>query len=198
MRSERAAIGLSVHTGWAICVVAGGTLRAPRLALRERLEVLGDADRFVFHMAAATSLDRAKSDVARAAKEARRRAADALREVIATIGKESVEVAACAIVAKDGPMPGTLSEILAAHPRIHTAEGCFFRDALRDAAGACGLAACVISPRDVEPRAATTLRVPLDEVSVLLAAAGRTVGRPWSKDVRQASLAAWIALKEKR
>jgi len=40
---DRYVLGLSVHTGWAACVVAGGSVRAPRLDAREEIELLGDS-----------------------------------------------------------------------------------------------------------------------------------------------------------
>ena len=46
------ALGISVHTGWAACVVVGGSLSKPEIVANQRVEVLGDAERFCFHMAA--------------------------------------------------------------------------------------------------------------------------------------------------
>ena len=47
------AVGLSVHTGWAACCVVSGDVRAPEILAREVIEILGDRERFVFHVAAA-------------------------------------------------------------------------------------------------------------------------------------------------
>ena len=82
-------------------------------------------------------------------------------------------------------MKWTLEEIIAAHPRIHTAEGCFYRDVLVDAAEAAGMEAVVISPKDI----------PLEAHAQRLAEIGKEVGRPWSKDERLAAVAAWLVLR---
>jgi hypothetical protein len=181
---ERVALALSVHTGWASCVVAGGSLRAPRFLSREIVEILGDNDRFVFHKAEILGGAKAKASVERVTKLARANAKDALRAVVLRVKG----VASCAIVAKNKPMPGPLEYVIAAHPRIHTAEGCFFRDVFRDAAVELGLDVEIVPPEELEDR----MRGP--RTAKLLAAAGKLVGRPWSKDERLASLAAWQVL----
>src|SRR5262245_8146440 len=76
----------------------------------------------------------------------------------------------CAIVAKDRD-PGSLADILAAHPRIHAAEGCFYRDVVR--------AACPIPVRLVPPSSLDVSKV------------GKLAPAPWGKDQKQAALAAW-------
>src|SRR5262245_63093199 len=74
---------------------------------------------------------------------------------------------ACALVAKPGD-PGPLEVVLAAHPRIHTAEGCFYRDVLAEA--------CTILVRIVPPK---TLGPSKD---------GKIASAPWGKDTRVAAL----------
>jgi hypothetical protein len=181
---DRCAIGLSVHTGWAACVAAGGSLRAPQIDAREEIAILGDADRFVFHRAAKLDLAAAKGSVARAREQALERAAAALGELVARLRAAGHGVVACAIVASGAPMRASLEEILAAHPRIHTAEGCFYRDVLLRAAEANRLPSRIVPPRSLD----------LDGKALLLADAGRAVGKPWAKDQKLAALAAWTVL----
>jgi hypothetical protein len=100
----------------------------------------------------------------------------------------------CAIVANRAPMPAELDEIVGAHPRIHTAEGLFYRDALCSGARALGLTPIVIAPRELDAHAAKTIGVRPSEIARLLIAAGRAVGRPWAKDQKMAALAAWSIL----
>jgi hypothetical protein len=114
-------MGLSVHTGWAACCVVGGDVHRPSIVARKRIEVLEDAERFVFH-----------------------------------------------------------------------------RDVMRDAAKACGLDARVLSPKDLDARAARVFATTPAEVASLLAAAGRGLGPPWGKDEKLAALAAWTMLAETR
>src|SRR5271170_1826066 len=113
LAAMRLALGLSVHTGWAAAVVAGGGWTKPVVALRERLEMLGANQRFVFHKAAEMKPDEARSWVAQAKIAATERARVVMRQLAA-----NHSVNACAIVAKTGVML-PLEEVVAAHPRIH-------------------------------------------------------------------------------
>ena len=81
----------------------------------------------------------------------------------------------CAIVAKTGDA-GKLDEILASHPRIHTAEGCFYRDVVRQA--------CSVPVRLFAPSSLDTSKV------------AKLAGPPWGKDQKLAALAAWSAIAE--
>jgi hypothetical protein len=172
----RLALGLSLHTGWAACVLAGGSLREPKVEARQELELLGDRERFVFHRAAELDREDAKLSIDRAWSVAVERASSAIRQL--THGRD---VGVCAIVAKHGEMP-PLDTVLASHPRIHAAEGIFYRDVVAHAAAANGLEARVLPPAS------------LDMNHGALAAAGRVVGKPWNRDYKLAALAAWLSL----
>jgi hypothetical protein len=172
----RFALGLVVHTGWAAAAVAGGDWDEPVLVARERLELLGEGARFVFHRAAEMSSRDAEAWVTRARKEATGRASALLQGL-----RSKHAVKECGIVAKAGAMLA-LEDIVAAHPRIHTAEGGFYRDVLKEAAEAAGMRARVISPAN------------LDGKDARLAAVGKVVGRPWSLDWKLAVMAAWRCL----
>jgi hypothetical protein len=165
----RRALGISIHTGWAACVVAGGTLARPEIAASELVEVLGNAERFCFHMAAEMKLAEAEKWIAQARKKALAAARRALAPLLAQ------QVRACAIIAKPGE-PGNLERILASHPRLHTAEGCFYRDVFRDACGS--------MPVHLVPP------VELDASRV-----GKLAPPPWGRDQKLAALAAWTVLK---
>ncbi len=167
------ALGLSVHTGWAAAVVAGGDWDRPVVAVRERLEMLGEKDRFVFHRAAEMGPGQAQTWLAQARAEATDRAIAVMKRLVAQHG-----VKRCAVVAKGGAML-PLADIVAAHPRIHTAEGCFYRDLLAEAAAAAGMQPRIIAPRSLDAKDERLLRV------------GKVVGRPWTVDWKLAVLAAW-------
>ncbi|HWL88538.1 MAG TPA: hypothetical protein VNO21_22195 [Polyangiaceae bacterium] len=173
----RFALGISVHTGWAACVVAGGSLHAPQIEVREEIEILGDDERFLFHRAAEVGLPDAHHAIEGARVRATTRAGEAIRRVV-----DRRDIAACAIVAKGGLMPEPLEFIFAAHVRLHAAEGCFYRDVLRAAVTACGLTVRIVAPSD------------FDTASALVREIGKRVGSPWGKDQKLAALAAWGVL----
>jgi hypothetical protein len=164
------AIGICPHTGWAACVVVGGSLKQPEIAANGIVQLLGDAERFCFHRAAEMKLAEAERWIASVRKKATAAAMRALAPLLAQ------GVRACAIVAKDDPMD-TLEYVLAAHPRIHTAEGRFYRDVLREA--------CTVPVRIVAPKSLDASKV------------GKLAGPPWGRDQRLAALAAWSVLARK-
>src|SRR5689334_17643939 len=107
-----AAVGFTVHTGWAAAVVVD---RRPVLLARLRIELADEDARFVYH--AAAEHGDAERRIAAAARQARERAAAALRPLVAA---HAITVAAVAPARRALP---ALATILAAHPLIHTAEG---------------------------------------------------------------------------
>jgi hypothetical protein len=169
----RLALRLSVHTGWAAVAVAGGDWARPVVVVRERLVLLEEELRFVFHRAAEMTPEDAGRWVAHARQEALSRAVPAMKRLAATYA-----VRACGVAAKRGaPLP--LQDVVVAHPRIHTAEGFFYRDVLVEAAKEAGLRFEVIAPKEL---CATDPR---------LSNVGKVVGRPWSVDWKVAVLCAW-------
>lgn len=161
------AIGICPHTGWAACVVVGGSLKRPEVVANAIVDILGDDERFCFHMAAEMKLPEAERWIASTRRKAIANARRALAPLLAH------GVVACAIVAKDEPMD-PLEHVLAAHPRIHAAEGRFYRDVFREA--------CAVPVRVVAPKSLDASKV------------GKLAGPPWGRDQRLAALAAWAVL----
>jgi len=157
------AIGISVHTGWAACVVVAGSLPNPAIVANEIIDLLDDSQRFCFHMAAEMKRDAAEDWLASVRRKAIANARQAFGRLVVD------DVNACAIVAKEGDA-GDLDRIFASHPRIHTAEGCFYRDVLREA---CPVPASVIAPATLDPSSLGKLAPP-----------------PWGRDQKLATLAA--------
>ncbi|HSQ32699.1 MAG TPA: hypothetical protein VLN49_22745 [Gemmatimonadaceae bacterium] len=161
------ALGISPHTGWAACVVVGGSPRKPEIVANAVIDVLGDDERFCFHMAAEMELPKVRPWLTRLRKKALANARRALAPLI------TAEVIGGAVVATDRD-PGPLDAILAAHPRIHTAEGCFYRDVFRDA--------CSVPVHLVPPKSLDAARI------------GKFATKPWGRDQRLAALAAFSLL----
>ena len=160
-------MGISVHTGWGACVVVGGSLSRPEILANSVIDILGDSERFCFHMAAEMKLAAAEKWIADSRRKAIANAGRALSPFLVK------NVSVCAIVAKDGEV-GDLETVLASHPRIHMAEGCFYRDVLRDA---CTIPVRVIPPSSLDPSKVGKLAAP-----------------PWGRDQKLAALAAWAVM----
>ena len=148
-------------------MVVGGSLQKPEIVARDIIEILGDAERFCFHMAAEMKPPEASEWFARTRDKALANASRALAPFLTN------EVVACAIVAREGKV-GDLVQVLASHSRIHSAEGSFYRDLLRDA--------CPIPVHIVPPSSLDVSKV------------GKLMPPPWGKDQKLAALAAWKAI----
>ncbi len=168
MQAMKRALGISVHTGWGACVVVGGSLPKPEIIANEVIKILDESERFCFHMAA----EMKRADAETWIKQTRQKAIANARRALAPLVAQ--QVGACAIVAKDGEA-GDLDDVLASHPRIHTAEGCFYRDVFRDA---CAIPVQVIRPSSLDPS-----RV------------GKLAAAPWGRDQKLAALAAWTVIR---
>lgn len=162
------AIGISPHTGWAACVVVGGSPSQPEILANQVIQILDDSERFCFHMAAEMPVAEAEKWLARIRKKALVNARRALVPLI------SDNVGMGAIVAK-GTVVRDLQTVLASHPQLHTAEGCLYRDVLRDA--------CPIPVHLVPPASLDASKV------------GKLASPPWGKDQKLAALAAWTVLQ---
>lgn len=176
-----AALGLRAHSGWAVMVaVSGGSA-----VLRRRIDMTQGSDyraRQPYHAAAEMKLPQAEAFLERTEKAAVEMAATAVKEAVAVLASEGYRVTEAAVLVGSGkPLP-ELVGILAAHPLIHTAEGVFFREVLKKACEACGLAVAGIKEREVLEQCSTALRVPAVELQPRLSAMGKALGPPWTQD----------------
>lgn len=162
------ALGITVHTGWGVCVVVGGSPRKPEIVGNEVVELLGDAERFCYHRAAGMEPASVRGWLAELRAKALMRARNELAPLIAR------EVTAGAIVAKEGTLPD-LATALGTHMRIHSAEGFFYRDVFREA--------CQVPCRIIPP------------ASLDITGVGNVSVRPWRRDQKLAALAAWQVMR---
>lgn len=158
------AVGITIHTGWAACVVVGGSLRKPEIVGNKIITLLEDAERFCYHRAA----EMEAAAVAQWLAHVRAKALARARSELAPLLGPQVRVGA--IVAKDGGLPD-LDAALATHMRIHSAEGIFYRDVFSDA---CQIPCQIIPPASLD----TTVVGKLDT-------------KPWGQDQKLAAVAAW-------
>jgi hypothetical protein len=176
-----------------LVAVSGGAA-----VLRQRIEMTagtGFRARQPYHAAEAMEPADAETFLRRTEKAAVEMAAAAVRDAVATLAGEGYGLAGAAVLLGSGkPLP-ELARILAAHPLIHTAEGVFFRDVLKRACEACGLAVAGIKEREVLEQCAAALRITAAELQARLAAMGKTLGPPWTQDEKLSAAAALTVLR---
>jgi hypothetical protein len=86
--------------------------------------------------------------------------------------------------------------VLAAHMRMHAAEGELYGEAIADALDEAGLPVTLVHPRDVAASAADGLGRDAGSLQRMVTAIGASLGPPWRKDEKEATLLAWTALAD--
>jgi hypothetical protein len=196
--SLNVAFGMKAHSGWAALVVLGKGDGDGDVAVvdRRRIELVEDDwAKQPYHAAEDLKGDAARDLVERGVDSAHRIAVREMRAAVKRERERDNEVPVCAVLVVD-PMPHwSVEEILAVHFRMHRAEGALFREALVDAARACGLRVVAIPEKLLTQHAEKTLGTPASGLAKRIAALGKSVGPPWGKDQKDAALAALVALK---
>jgi hypothetical protein len=179
-------VGLHSRTGTAeaVALALSGTADSA-VAFRGRwsLDLIEDrAERQIYHAAGDLPPARAETIVRRAIDVVADIALGHLRTIIGSLGT----VDEVGVIVGDFPVPDSLAAILASHTLMHAAEGALFRDALLDAATACGVRGIGVSRN----RATELLG---GEYAHAVAVVGSAAGRPWRKDHKLATVAAIVA-----
>jgi hypothetical protein len=176
-------------------VALADPMTAPRVIRRWRLEL---ADRSIagsiqpYHSAVRMVFDDAEKYLQRCSRATADMAQKAIRDAVSELRDYQVK-GASVLLASGRPLPG-LAGILASHALIHTAEGEFYRAALRDACASCGVPETGIKERELVAEASLALGRSAEDLQSTVAAFGKTVGSPWRQDEKLSALAAWLVL----
>jgi hypothetical protein len=128
-------------------------------------------------------------------EEVRQAALELARRAIADANARAVrEIAYAAVAMGRIAVPNDVTKILAAHTLLHSAEGELYRDVLSEAAAAAGLRVVRFLNKEVRSEAAAAAGWPLQTFEAKLGEIGKMVGSPWTKDEKDATAAAWLAL----
>ncbi len=195
----KVAFGMKAHSGWAAVVVLG--IRSGQLQVvdRRRMELVEQDEaawaKQPYHAAEHLPAPDARDLVKRGLDMARRTAIRELRTAVKRSRQARDEIVACAVLMVDSMPDWTVDEILAVHFRMHKAEGVMFRDALARAVTACGLKLIGVPEKQLDEQAERALATSISSLRKTIASLGKSVGPPWGKDQKDASLAAMIALQ---
>lgn len=195
--TRKAAIGLRVHSGWAALVAVGGTVDAPEVIARRRIEIADPkirGSKQPFHAAEPLEFPEAKAHIEHCRRSTQKLALDALEAAIQALRDRQAKVVGCGIVLASGRELPELEAILKSHALIHTAEGEFFRQALMDAAIHCGLPVLGVKEKELFERGTANLRISPEELAERAALLGKPIGAPWTQDQKFATIVAWMAL----
>ncbi|HLQ38503.1 MAG TPA: hypothetical protein VK348_11920 [Planctomycetota bacterium] len=123
--------------------------------------------------------------VERGVAMATRLAAAAVKTTVQQLRAQGHTATACGVVLGSGMPEWTVAQVLAVHLRMHQAEGELFRTVLVRA-----------GERELWEQGAKTLRMQPAALQQQITALGKTLGPPWSRDQKDAALAAWLALRQ--
>jgi hypothetical protein len=190
---KRAALGLRMHSGWGIVVAISGDADSLEVMDRRHMVITDpkiSGTNQPYHYAASLGVAESENYIANCAVASERLALAALEDVVRELAGRHYRVVGSAVLLASGrPLP-PLAKILVSHPLIHTAEGAFFRNAVRKACERLDISVTAISERELEERAKMTASRVQHRISTL----GSSIGPPWTKDHKSAALAAAMIL----
>jgi hypothetical protein len=195
---KQATVGFRTHSGWAAMVAVCMEKGAPRVLVRERVQLVETFSyrfRQPYHTAEKLPLGEARKFVALVQAEAERLAHRAIHKLQCDLQKQDSQATRCSLLEASGKTLPSFEKILASHALIHTADGELFREALLCAAKSSRLATDKIKERQLLEIAQQVLRTEPSVLARRLAELGRPLGSPWSQDEKFATLAAWLALR---
>lgn len=191
---KRAALGFVVHTGRAVVVAIGGPVVAPEVLAKGHLQVAFTFEEgAVFHAGQEMPVGRARQHVREAEARFTAKARVELSAFAAALAGAAEIVGAGMVAPPEKTLP-PLETILKAHPLVHAAEGELYRRVF-------GEAAAVLGVRPVRLPGATLARATADALGLTpariaseIAAMGKSSGKPWAADQKNAALVAWLVL----
>ena len=196
-----AVLGVRDHCGWAMLVAVGGTPESPEVLLRERVTLLDDPalPGQPYHAAAGLALDAASALIARVEQAARTAARDALATAAGHLTEAGHHILGVALdlgAVGGGRMtlPADLATVLSKHHYLHGAEGELYHEALMEAARGVRPA---VSRYDFKELRATAVRLLGPGVVERVDGLRAQVDPPWSRDHKDAALAALLMLTAK-
>jgi hypothetical protein len=186
-----------MHSGWGVLVTVSGDAHSVEVLDRRRIVAtdprIPGANQ-PYHHAARLALPESERYLANCAAVSERLALAAVGEVVRELGERHYRIVGSAVLLASGrPLP-SLSKILASHALIHTAEGEFFRNAVRKACEHLKIPVTTTRERELDERAKTTFGNAASRVQRRISTLGRSIGPPWTKDHKTAALAASMIL----
>jgi len=180
-----AAIGIRAHSGWAAIVTVGGAPPDIQILDRRRAEIcdpVKPGSKQPYHFVEEMDVNAAQAHLNECAAESERMATAALHDIV----KGHYIIGATILLAAGRELPA-LPKILASHALIHTAEGEFFRRALRAACTNLNVPIRAVREREIAALTPAAWQRRISEI-------GKEVGPPWTQDQKLSALSACLWL----
>jgi len=182
-----------MHSGWGGLVAISAHADSVDVIARRRIVT---ADPRIpganqpYHYAASLRLAEAEEYLAKCATASESLAFAAIGDVVRELEGGEYRLLGSAVLLAAGRNLPSLAKILAAHSLIHTAEGEFFRHAVRQACERSKISVTAIRERELDEQVEKAWGDAASRLRQRIASLGRSIGPPWTKDYKLATLAA--------
>jgi hypothetical protein len=191
--TPRAAIGITVKSGWAAAVLVTGSAETPRVVDSTRIELCDPAipeSRQPYHEGFGTARGLGP-ELTRLLGSVRRFGGASVTAELRRYHAEGHLLVGVGVVVGSLIDPASIGND---HIRIHALEGQLFRTVVEDAAVRRHLACSIWRERDLYEVASGPMKQSDPKLRKTLAAMGRDVTGPWRAEQKLAALAAWLVL----
>lgn len=189
------AIGFKPRTGRAVLVMLSGNSHEARVFERTEIPLLPAGEFATYHAAKELPAEAAPSYVQESIARAQRLALTAVQDAAKRCAAAGHQLSGCGVLVGTAMPRWTTAEILAAHARMHQAEGELFRSVLLEAVRACGFTLITLPDKTPIESAAKQLGISQTSLKTRLANLGRDVGAPWGQYQKEAAAAALVVLR---
>jgi hypothetical protein len=199
------ALGFRMHSGWGVLVAVSRDHDSIQVVARKRIVVMSSevpGGNQPYHYAAqllsqGKELTECETYIANCRTVCESMTLSTLADTVQELKQREYRLAGAAVLtAVDRALP-SLADILASHPLIHTAEGEFYRNALRKPCEQLKVSIEAIREREVEKHAKSIYGSRANRVQQNIAAFGKAIGPPWTSDHKAAALGALLVLDRK-
>jgi len=200
-----AALGFRMHSGWGVLVAVSRDHYSVQVVARKRIVVMSSevpGGNQPYHYAAqllsqGKELTECEKYIANCRTVCESLTLSTLVDTVRELKKGEYRLAGAAVLtAAERTLP-SLADILASHPLIHSAEGEFYRNALRKPCEHLKISVEAIREREVQQHARSTYGSGAKRVQGSIAALGKSIGPPWTSDHKAATLGALLVLDRK-
>ena len=191
----KVAFGLKAHSGWAALIVLGVDDDHFEVIDRRRIELVEEEwAKQPYHAAEELEAKEARQVVRRGISAAHLHAKRAIRDSVKRAEKQGHRIVGCAVLMGASMPDWTVEQILAVHFRMHKAEGVLFREALAAAARHAKLKVVEVPDKTLDEFAVQSLGISSSKLAERVSSLGKSIGAPWVKDQKEATVASMIAL----
>jgi hypothetical protein len=196
-KSQTAALGFRVKSGWAAVVLLTGTARSPQLSDIGRIELCDPRrpeTRQPYH-AAMGKLETDSRKLNQRERIVRTMSQQSLTKLLKAYEQKEIRIRRAALVVGSQIDP---AEIANPHIRAHALEGQLFRSAVEQALHDHEICTDVLLERDAYPSVAARLKQSIDDVKRAIQDLGRSMAAkrgPWRAEQKLAAIAALFVLR---